>query len=346
VAASFSDLYAREHSGVVRIETVSCDASGIGTGFLLSSHLVATVAHVVDGAVVVSLGAGDQRTTGTVIGIDRSQDLALVRSDAALHGYNFHLNPALPRVGDAVGAIGFPVGDPMTLTEGHISGLQRQVTIDGTVRSGLVETDTAINPGNSGGPLIATDGSVVGFVDAQRVDANGIGYAVPSSIATLEDRQWARDPHPVPAASCQAPLGPGQVDSRVPAPSGIDSAAAAGIADALTRYFSGINSGNYAEAYDVLSARVRARVPLASFADGDSTSFDSDITVLAASRRNATTVRVALSFTSLQRADKSPGHSGDTCDHWTLWYTMVEQGDGKWYIDASAPYGPSEYRSC
>jgi hypothetical protein len=58
-----ADIYAREQSGVVRIETLSCSDAGIGTGFLLSPTLIATVNHVIDQFVVVSLIDGDQRTT-------------------------------------------------------------------------------------------------------------------------------------------------------------------------------------------------------------------------------------------------------------------------------------------
>jgi hypothetical protein len=330
----------------VRIETVGCSDAGVGTGFLLSPRLVATVAHVVDQAVVVSLVAGGQRSTGTVIGLDREHDLALVRADSPIRGYHFRTSPEPPRVGDPVAAIGFPIGDPMTLTEGHISGLDRSITIDGVARTGLVETDTAINPGNSGGPLIAADGSVVGLVDAKRTDASGIGYAVPSGLAGRRDRRWAEEPQMVAGAQCSDPLGPEQADITVPAPTGIDTASAARIAEALTSYFDGINSGNYAQAYAVFSPRLQERVPLAAFADGDSTSFDTDITVLGASRLDETTATVGLAFTSLQRADKGPGNSGDTCDRWTLEYTMVRQPGGEWAIDGTGPYGGSEYRAC
>ena len=53
--------------------------------------------------------------------------------------------------------------------------------------------------------------------------------------------------------------------------------------------------------------------------------------------------RVALSFVSLQRADKGP--DGDTCDNWTLDYTMVGI-NGSWYINSVAPYGSATHTSC
>lgn len=82
----FAAIYKKQQSGVIRIETISCSASGVGTGFLLSPTLIATVDHVVSDSAVVSLINGDHRTTGTVIGSDPVHDLALVRADEPLSG--------------------------------------------------------------------------------------------------------------------------------------------------------------------------------------------------------------------------------------------------------------------
>ncbi len=341
-APSFSDLYAREKSGVVRIETVGCSDDGIGSGFLVSPVLVATVAHVVDQSVVVSLVSGHQRTTGAVVGIDRARDLALVRAAEPLTGYHFGLASRLPAVGDDVAAIGFPLGDPLTFTHGTVSGLNRQIPIEGYLRGHLIETDAAINPGNSGGPLIGPDGSVVGLVDAKNTSASGIGYAVPATEASASIADWSGRAA-LPAADCQDPLGPGQNPIDIPAPDGIDSTTAAGISSAFATYFDGINSGDYAAAFSVLSPRRQAAAGYRNFASGVSTSYDSEIHVLTARRVDPVTARVVLSFVSLQRADKGP--DGDTCDLWTLRYTMVEQA-GQWLIDNAQSYLGSTHTSC
>ena len=340
---SFATLFSREQSGVVRIETVGCTDSGIGTGFLLSPRRVLTVAHVVDQSVVVSLIDGNQRTTGTVIGFDRTRDLALVRADRPLSGYRFRLAASPPAVGDEVAAIGFPIGDPITFTRGTISGLDRREPVGGTLRTGLIETDAAINPGNSGGPLIGRSGAVVGLVDAKNMAASGIGYAVPAAQAAAHLRAWG-DGSPVPAADCSDPLGPGQVSADVPSPGSLDAATAAGVVAAFTTYFDGINTGDYAAAWAVLSPRLRAGSSLQAFADGDSTSYDSDIRILSATQVDAGTARVALTFVSLQRADKGPG--GDVCDTWTLDYRLVQAADGSWLIDSADPYHGPEHRRC
>lgn len=125
---------------------------------------------------------------------------------------------------------------------------------------------------------------------------------------------------------------------------GLDEQTAAAITTALNTYFEGINTGNYAAAYAVLSPRRQAATSYQSFADGDMTSDDSQIQVLEADRVDATTVDIALSFVSHQRADKGP--NGDTCDVWTLDYTMILTNDGSWHIDATNPYGSSDHSAC
>ncbi len=339
----FASIYARQRSGVVRIEVLGCSDSGIGTGFLLSSHLVATVDHVVARSVVVSLVDGQTRTTGQVIGYDSTTDLALVRSDQPIPGYHFHFATTPPRVGDRVAAIGFPIGGPITLTQGGVSGLNRSVNVEGEPRHGLIETDAAVNPGNSGGPLLDSTGAVVGLVDAKQLHASGIAYAVPATQAAPAVQNWTAAPREAHAASCRQPLGPsGQVNTPTTIP-GLSSAASAGIATALTTYFDGINTGHYADAWQVLSPRLRSGSSLRSFAEGDSTSFDSGQSVLDARQITPTRADVALAFTSLQTAAKGP--DGDTCDNWTLTYHMTEIG-GDWYIDSTEPYAGTDHIAC
>lgn len=346
-ATDFAALYARSGSGVVRIETVGCGETGVGTGFLLSATLVATVDHVIADSTVISLIAGGQRTTGTVIGSDPASDLALVRASRPLAGHHFALANTPPSVGSPVAAIGFPIGDPITFTVGGISGLDRNISVDDKHLTGLIETDTAINPGNSGGPLLTADGTVVGVVEAKNTEATGIGYAVPATRAGQRYRQWQAHPEQQSPSSCSNPLGPSQAaDPDLPAPSSstLSDAQARGIAAMFNTYFQGINTGNYAAARATFSPRLQSRISLSDFQSGDSTSYDSGLEVLSAEATGPRTATVALAFNSLQAPEYGP--DGDSCDNWTLDYALVQDADGSWLIDGTSPHDGTSHTSC
>ena len=89
------------------------------------------------------------------------------------------------RVGDAVVAIGNPLGEDRSITSGIVSALQRRIFApNGAPIDNVIQTDAALNHGNSGGPLLNTRGRVIG-VNSQIQTANGsdgnigIGFAIP-----------------------------------------------------------------------------------------------------------------------------------------------------------------------
>lgn len=65
-------------------------------------------------------------------------------------------------VGETVVAIGNPLGElGGTVTDGIVSALNREITIDGDTMN-LLQTNAAINPGNSGGGLFNEYGEAGG----------------------------------------------------------------------------------------------------------------------------------------------------------------------------------------
>jgi diguanylate cyclase (GGDEF)-like protein len=170
------------------------------------------------------------------------------RSDARVDGYVFHLAGEAPRLGDEVGALGFPLGLPLTATKGSVSGLDRAIEIEGTTRRKLVQTDAAVNPGNSGGPLIALgSGRVVGLVDAGSNKVNGIAFAVNSKVAAALVQAWKAAPQPIAAETCGGSDGSSSVASG--------SGGGAGAVDAATA-----DDRAYSDAVDdalINSARTR-----------------------------------------------------------------------------------------
>ena len=156
---------------------------GSGSGFIInSSGQILTNSHVVDGADSVTVTLKDGRSfDGKVLGEDPVTDVAVIQINArdlptlAL-GNSEGLQP-----GEAVIAIGNPLGLNNTVTSGIISATGRSSSDIGASdkRVDYLQTDAAINPGNSGGPLLNARGEVIGMNTAIIRGAQGLGFAIP-----------------------------------------------------------------------------------------------------------------------------------------------------------------------
>jgi S1-C subfamily serine protease len=220
---TLADVVASVRSGIVRIQTQTCDEEAVGTGFLISPRLVATVEHVVDGAISITLKQNG-RTAGSarVVGSDASRDLALLETAVPLDGHTFAVGSRTPRLGEDVAALGFPLDLPLTVTRGTVSGTGRTVAIEGIKRHGLIQTDAEVNPGNSGGPLISvSSGNVVGLIDLKNFEGSGIGFAVSTRLAEPLISAWRAAPQKIASPSCSADVGQTSASgAQAPQPAG------------------------------------------------------------------------------------------------------------------------------
>ncbi|MDF3050973.1 MAG: trypsin-like serine protease [Pseudonocardia sp.] len=188
--AELADVAAGVLPSVVSIEVRGTRGSGTGSGFVLDdrSHVL-TNAHVVGGSSGVQVAFADGRRSGAeVVGVDAGIDFAVLRvRDPGVP-------PPLPlgvsadvRVGDAVLAVGSPLGLSGTVTSGIVSAVDREPRRG----AATIQTDAPINPGNSGGPLLDGAGRVIGVNTAIASLGSGnigIGFAVPidRAAATAE----------------------------------------------------------------------------------------------------------------------------------------------------------------
>jgi putative serine protease PepD len=183
-------VLAKVEPGVVSIRTEAFQSGpyypqrGAGTGMVLTADgEVLTNAHVIEGAssITVSLLNETTRRTADVIGVDTSNDIALLRIRNASGLKTVELgNSTSLRVGDSVVAIGNALGlaGSPTVTEGIVSAKDRSIQTSTESLGGLIQTDAAINPGNSGGPLVDSQGRVVAMNAAVAGTAQNIGFAI------------------------------------------------------------------------------------------------------------------------------------------------------------------------
>jgi len=157
---------------------------GAGSGVILTGDgYIVTNHHVIDGASTVKVRLTNGQTyTAALAGADSQTDLAVLKIDAADLPAAKLADSSTVRAGDFVIAIGNPLGElGGTVTEGIISALDREVTIDERPMT-LLQTSAAVNPGNSGGGLFNLDGELVGIVNAKSSgsDIEGLAFAIPT----------------------------------------------------------------------------------------------------------------------------------------------------------------------
>jgi S1-C subfamily serine protease len=161
---------------------------GQGSGFIIDKEgHVLTNYHVIADARQVEVTLHNRKKyRATVVGSDRSHDLAVIQIKApdvtpmAL-GDSRNL-----QVGQKVYAIGNPFGLAGTLTSGIVSSVRSVQEPDGVTIDEAIQTDAAINPGNSGGPLLNSHGEVVGIntmIASNSGQSAGIGFAIPINTA-------------------------------------------------------------------------------------------------------------------------------------------------------------------
>lgn len=187
---TYEQLYRDTIPSVVSVYTNPADdrrgpPRGAGSGFVYDADHIITNQHVVAGSRTVEARfSDDDWRTGRVVGTDAYTDLAVVRIDECPN-YAESLPVAVenPTPGQAVAALGNPMGLDGTITTGIVSGINRSMrTTRNFTIPDTVQTDAPINPGNSGGPLVTLDGTVVGVNRAHAGD--NIGFAISPAITS------------------------------------------------------------------------------------------------------------------------------------------------------------------
>jgi S1-C subfamily serine protease len=191
---------ARVVPAIVDINTTLGNGQAAGTGMLISpTGEILTNNHVVTGSssITVTVQGRSQHYSAHVVGVDVSQDIAVIQIDQSVSGLPTvtFANSSSVHVGDAVVAIGNALGRGGTppANAGHVTALNQTITASegrqsSETLSGMIQSDALIYEGDSGGALVNSSGQVIGMITAGeaqgfRSAASDVGYAISSNTA-------------------------------------------------------------------------------------------------------------------------------------------------------------------
>ena len=170
-----------------------------GSGIIIARNeeelLIVTNNHVVDETDELEITFIDGSTAKAVIkGKDAEMDLAVISVPLGSLSEETKNQIAVAALGDSddlrlgtyVFAIGNALGYGQTVSDGMISGLDREVRMEDGSTGTFLQTTAAINSGNSGGALFTLDGKVIGINTGKigETGVEGMGFAIPISTAS------------------------------------------------------------------------------------------------------------------------------------------------------------------
>jgi S1-C subfamily serine protease len=170
---------------------------GAGTGMVLTADgEILTNNHVVEGASSIQVTIpGHGSSTATVVGVDPTDDVALLQLNSASGLPTITLgDSSAVQVGDPITAIGnaFGRGGQPTATTGTVAAVHRSITARDPSGAGsserlndVIQISADVHPGDSGGAVLNAQGQVVGIITAgpSQSSGNGTGFAIPINNA-------------------------------------------------------------------------------------------------------------------------------------------------------------------
>lgn len=180
----------------------AASGSGIIVGKTDDELLIVSNNHVVESADTLTVTFIDgSEAQAQVKGLDSDMDLAVIA--VSLNDLSDDTKNAITvatlgssddlKLGEPVIAIGNALGYGQSVTNGIVSALNREITLENG-STGLengstgtfIQTNAAINPGNSGGALLNMNGEVIG-INSNKIGGTaveGMGYAIPITSAS------------------------------------------------------------------------------------------------------------------------------------------------------------------
>ena len=180
-------------------QSYSRPGAASGSGIIVAENdselLIVTNNHVVGGADSLEVTFTDGTTAQADIkGLDADMDLAVIAVPLDSLSADTRNAITIAKLGDSgslkmgmpVIAIGNALGMGQSVTNGIVSALDREMTLEDGTTGIFIQTNAAINKGNSGGALFNINGEVIGINSNKIGDTlvEGMGYAIPISSAS------------------------------------------------------------------------------------------------------------------------------------------------------------------
>jgi S1-C subfamily serine protease len=167
----------------VKVSGAGCGGIKSGSGFVATSDLVVTNAHVVAGLSRPDVIDRVGRHRATPVVFDPDLDIAVLRVGGLGEG-PLPLRRGLVDRGTGGAVLGYPGGGPFragaaaVINEFRATG--RDIYGQGLSTRRVYQLRATVRPGNSGGPFVRTDGEVLGVVFSASATEPDVGYAITS----------------------------------------------------------------------------------------------------------------------------------------------------------------------
>jgi S1-C subfamily serine protease len=201
-----SSAVSKDQASVVKVEGIGCGGIVEGSGFVASSGIVVTNAHVIAGIthpyVINDKGV---RMSTTIIWFDPDLDLAVLK----VHGLDaatLPIDAAIQPNNTAAAVLGYPGGGNFTAVPASVldefTAEGRNIYNQDNTERGVYEIKATVIPGNSGGPLVDVNGNVIGIVFAQSTLYNQVGYALTTPVPLHEIQEAEAQNQTVSSGQC------------------------------------------------------------------------------------------------------------------------------------------------
>lgn len=151
-----------------------------GTGFSITSNMVATNFHVIDKAKSIYITNEVIKDTipASIVISSKEKDIAILSlGTRKLPQQKYMITQEQQKVGTNIFVLGYPLTSTMENEIKATSGIvSSQSGYMGDNK--LYQISAPIQPGNSGGPVFDFSGNVIGIVCAHHTQAENVGYAI------------------------------------------------------------------------------------------------------------------------------------------------------------------------